>query len=455
MLQREAEQASDDQVVHATDRPEDYARGLTSVAEMASLNETLERIFSIMNIYAAAESHLSPRIRRTLAGGVRRMSTRSRVIAAVLLCGVCAVTLPSTGIAQDRDSGVDWETVRTTAPETWSDELKEQIVAAGYEVEAIAERVRLGQQEEAGRTERDADDDRLREFQEGVIAEAMVTSPEDWSDELKAAIVRAGWDPDEFAEGIRARQARQEIARKGKTDDVVDWRAAMATAPEEWSEELKAQIVAAGYDLEEVVEKIGMRKQGIAREGKTDDVVDWRAAMATAPEEWSEELKAQIVAAGYDLEEVAEKIGMRQQAEREARSELEEIGLELRAAVGRGEITAEDARARYEAALQRLGQGHDEGATDPEAGDDTDDARFREYQHGVAARAMATPPEDWSDELKVAIRRAGWDPDVVAERVRQAQKSDSESLDLTGFGVETNTAVRETSWGQVKKGVGR
>ena len=42
MLQREAEQASDDQVVHATDRPEDYARGLTSVAEMASLNETLK-----------------------------------------------------------------------------------------------------------------------------------------------------------------------------------------------------------------------------------------------------------------------------------------------------------------------------------------------------------------------------------------------------------------------------
>lgn len=403
MLQREAEQASDDQVVHATDRPEDYARGLTSVAEMAFFNETLKRNIPIMNVFAAAESHLLRRIRRTLAGGARRMGTRSRVIAAVLLCGVCAVTLPSTGIAQDRDSGVDWETVRTTAPETWSDELKEQIVAAGYEVEAIAERVRLGQQEEAGRTERDADDDRLREFQEGVIARAMVTSPEDWSDELKAAIVRAGWDPDEFAEGIRARHARQEIAR----------------------------------------------------EGKTDDVVDWRAAMATAPEEWSEELKAQIVAAGYDLEEVAEGIGMRQQAEREARSELEEIGLELRAAVGRGEITAEDARARYEAALQRLGQGHDEGATDPEAGDDTDDARLREYQRGVAARAMATPPEDWSDELKVAIRRAGWDPDAVAERVRQAQENDSESLNLTSLGVDTNTAVRETSWGQVKKGVGR
>jgi hypothetical protein len=152
------------------------------------------------------------------------------------------------------------------------------------------------------------------------------------------------------------------------------------------------------------------------------------------------------------LEEVAEGIRMRQQAEREA-SELEEIGRELRAAIERGEITGEDARARYEAALQRLGLGHDEGVTQLEAGRDTDDTRLREYQCGVAARAMATPPEDWSDELKGAIRRAGWDPDAVAERVRQAQEGDGETLDLSGLGVDTNTAVRESSWGQVKKGV--
>lgn len=349
-----------------------------------------------MNVFAAAESHLSRRIRRSLAAGARRLGTRSRVIAALLVCGVCAVTLPSSGVAQDRDDGVDWETVRTTAPETWSDELKAQIAAAGYEVDAIAERFGLGQQEEAGRTERDAVDDRLREFQKGVIARAMVTAPEDWSDELKAAIVRAGWDLDEFTEGIGARQE-------------------------------------------------------IAREGKTEDGVDWRAAMATDPEEWSEELKAQIVAAGYDLEEMAEGIRVRQQAEREAR-ELEEIGRELRAAIERGEITGEDARARYEAALQRLGLGHDEGATELEAGDDTDDARLREYQRAVAARAMTTPPEDWSDELKEAIRRAGWDPEAVAQRVRQAQEGDGESLDLSGLEVDTNTAVRESSWGEVKKG---
>ena len=66
---------------------------------------------------------------------------------------------------------------------------------------------------------------------------------------------------------------------------------------------------------------------------------------------------------------------------------------------------------------------------------------------------MTTPPQDWSDKLKEATRRAGWDPEAVAQRVRQAQEGDGESLDLSGLEVDTNTAVRESSWGEVKKGV--
>ena len=45
---------------------------------------------------------------------------------------------------------------------------------------------------------------------------------------------------------------------------------------------------------------------------RKDDGVDWRAAMASFPDEWSDELKSQITAAGYDLNEVAEKIKKRQ-----------------------------------------------------------------------------------------------------------------------------------------------
>ena len=159
-----------------------------------------------MNVFAAAESHLAQRIRRTLAGGVRRMSTRSRVITAVVLCGACAAVLPSTGIAQTRDS-VDWEMARTTAPEEWSEELKSQIIAAGHDLEEIAERIRLRQQEEvARRTDEDGDSDRLAEFQRGVAARAMATPPEEWDEEMKRAIRRAGWDPVVLAE--RVRQAR-------------------------------------------------------------------------------------------------------------------------------------------------------------------------------------------------------------------------------------------------------
>ena len=47
-----------------------------------------------MNAFAA-ESDLALRIRRTLGGNARRMGTRARVLAAVLLCPLAAVTLPS------------------------------------------------------------------------------------------------------------------------------------------------------------------------------------------------------------------------------------------------------------------------------------------------------------------------------------------------------------------------
>ena len=96
MLRREAEQACDDLVVCATGRSEAYARGLAHVAERAAyLNPLISRI-PTMNAFAA-ESDLALRIRRTLGGGARRMGTRARVLAVVLLCPLAVVTLPSCG----------------------------------------------------------------------------------------------------------------------------------------------------------------------------------------------------------------------------------------------------------------------------------------------------------------------------------------------------------------------
>ena len=94
MLRREAEQACDDLVVYATGRSEAYARGLAHVAERAVHSNPLIRRIPTMNAFAA-ESDLALRIRRTLGGNARQMGIRARVLAAVLLCPLAAVTLPS------------------------------------------------------------------------------------------------------------------------------------------------------------------------------------------------------------------------------------------------------------------------------------------------------------------------------------------------------------------------
>ena len=96
MLRREAEQACDDLVVCSTGRSEAYAHSLTHVAERAAhLNPLISRI-PTMNAFAA-ESDLALRIRRALGGSARRMGTRARILAVVLLCPLAAVTLPSCG----------------------------------------------------------------------------------------------------------------------------------------------------------------------------------------------------------------------------------------------------------------------------------------------------------------------------------------------------------------------
>ena len=53
-----------------------------------------------------------------------------------------------------RDDGVDWDAAMATSPDEWSDDLEAQIVAAGYDLEAVAERIRRAQEEEATRDRR-------------------------------------------------------------------------------------------------------------------------------------------------------------------------------------------------------------------------------------------------------------------------------------------------------------
>jgi beta-lactamase regulating signal transducer with metallopeptidase domain len=373
MLQREAEQACDDIVVNATGRSEEYARGLANVAELANLEIHLNRRIPVMNVFAAAESDLALRIRRSLGGGISRMSTFSRVLAAVLLCGMAAATLPSAGIAQTRD-GVDWDTVRSTAPEDWSEELKAQIVAAGHDMEAIAERVRLGQGQEERRE-------------------------------------RASAELDDIGRRIRAAIESGELT------------------PEEGRKKMGAARLAAGERAESKL--------------PADRI--WQAAMATDPAEWSDDLKAAILELKPDstIEEIAEGIRLRHQHARskpdKAGLDLDAIGRRIRAAIEAGELTPEEGRAKYEEAQRAAG--------------DRGDDRLREFQRGVIARAMAEAPEDWSDELKAAIARAGWDLDEFSEGIRLRQAGASESTDLLQI-FNSDTAVEESSWGGIKKEVG-
>ena len=130
--------------------------------------------------------------------------------------------------------------------------------------------------------------------------------------------------------------------------DEVDWRALMATPPEEWSDELKAQITAAGYDLKETTEGIRQRQA-------------WAAVAETPSEDWTQEQRNQLIGAGLDPEEVAAQM-----------------------------------RVDEEEAL-------------------------REFQRGVAKRAMAIPPEEWDERLKAAIVRAGWDLNAFTEGIRLRQ----------------------------------
>jgi len=371
MLRQEAEQACDDLVLYATGRSEDYARSLTSVTELASLKTHLKRRIPIMNVFTAVESDLALRIRRALGGGVRRMGVRSRVLAAILLCGMAGVTLPYSGIADAGDE-VDWDVVRSTAPEEWSEELKAQIVAAGHDVDALAERVRQGQ-------------------------------------------------------------------RQGAREDRI-WRAAMATDPDEWSDRLKAAILELkpGSTIEEIAEGIRQRQQAARTKRGQDDGVDWKTVKTTPPEQWSEELKAQIAAAGHDVETLAERVRQGQAAARdETASKLDGIARRIRAAIESGELTPEEGRKKMEAARQAGGEG---------GGD-----RLSEFRRGVVARAMATAPEEWSDRLKAAIVRAGWDLAEFTEGIRQRQQAERESRVESEFQTEIKTAVEESSWGRIKK----
>ena len=297
MLRREAEQACDDLVVCATGRSEAYARGLAHVAERAAHLNPLIRRIPTMNAFAATESDLALRIRRALGGSARRMGTRARVLAVVLLCPLAAVTLPSYGNTSEVAKGAaepsqdeklrlvvdqDGNMKLNDKPVTFAT-LKEELQAKRQlldnntmiiingdertlhgqivQIMDIARQVGLIDQaiaaERVWRTMASPLEELSAERKEDFEHMLLATDPEEWSEELKALLLalKPGMTIEEIADKVR--QFRL-------------WQEAAAIDPDEWSDELKAQLLALtpGMTIEEIAEEIRPRQEYVTRDRK-------------------------------------------------------------------------------------------------------------------------------------------------------------------------------------------
>ena len=306
MLRREAEQACDDLVVCATGRAKAYARGLAHVAERASHFNPLVRRIPTMNAFAAAESDLALRIRRTLGGGARRMGTRARVLAAVLLCPLMVVALPSCGTTGKRTGGnpgvanterdtnradlfvvVDHNgnmTLDEDKPVTFAtlkEELQAQRQLADNDTTII---IQVQGDERATRNQIVQIMDIARQV--GLVDQVIATEPQT---EASAAARKS--EDNRIIQELKTKEGEK------------TWEQAEVIDPDEWSEELKAQLLKFNPDrtIEEIAKEIRKRRL-------------WRKVLETAamtdPDEWSDELKTQL---DRIIEEIAKRLHKRQE----------------------------------------------------------------------------------------------------------------------------------------------
>ena len=85
---------------------------------------------------------------------------------------------------------------------------------------------------------------------------------------------------------MRRGEEKTETRGEGKRDDGVDWKAVQSTPPEEWSQDLKDQIVAAGHDLRAIAQRVRLGQEKEATRESEPDGIDWDAVKSSQPEEW-------------------------------------------------------------------------------------------------------------------------------------------------------------------------
>ena len=188
-----------------------------------------------------------------------------------------------------------------TDPAEWSDELKAAILELRPDnaIEEIAAGIRQ-RQERALREKTETD--QIEALKKGVIERAMYEPPEQWSDELKAAVVHLGWDLEEFTEGIRRRQAQRDANEESRPSDKGE------PSLEDFGRRIRAAVEAGDLTPEEGREKLAAARLRDFQRGVI------QRAMHEAPEKWSGRLKEAISRAGWDLAEFTEGIRQRQAA---------------------------------------------------------------------------------------------------------------------------------------------
>ena len=302
MLRREAEQACDDLVVCATGRSEAYARGLAHIAERAvHLNPLIRRI-PTMNAFAANESDLALRIRRALGGNARRMGTRARVLTAVLLCPLAAVTLPSVSkisaessrdehpfIVVDQDSNMKLNDKSVTFAT-----LKEELQAKRRLFIVVDQdgNMKLNDKSVTFATLKEELQARRQLLDNTTMISIQGDEPDTHSQIVQIMdIARQVGLVDQII-ATEPQPVKDKGAAKPSRDDGI-WREAMSTDPDEWSNELKAQLLALhhpGSTIEEIAEEV--RRMVFVEAIRQR--MPWQEA--PGPDEWPEELKAKLLA---------------------------------------------------------------------------------------------------------------------------------------------------------------
>lgn len=249
------------------------------------------------------------------------------------------------------------------------------------------------------------------------------------------------------ANGRLTREEGEEKLRQARADLI--WKAALSMDPDQWPEPLQALILELrpGATIEQFAQWAREQQQKTAERDREQRI--WSAAMAQDPSEWSDRLKAALLELkpNSTIEEIAEGVRQRQQ-----HMELRE---QLRDAVKAGEMTPEEARQRLQEARAQMGRN-----AGPRGGD-----RLAEFRRGVRLaalrrsvieRALAEDPDQWNQDLRDAIARAGWDADALAERIRthraRGDDDDTTTRELTQRTPNGpfNTSVQTQSWGQIK-----